>query len=128
MNQSFDSQEESGDLSLVKRWSKKFGYALRGCIVAFRQEDSFAVHLPMAFMVLAYGIMVGLGRTEWLLLVLCVAIVISAELFNSSIERLATTITQEVHPSIRDALDMAAGAVLVVSIGAALVGLIILSS
>ena len=82
--------------SLPSRWVQKFGNAFRGIAVAFRQEDSFAVHLPVGFAVLAYGALQGVGRIEWLLLVLCCAIVIAAELFNSSIERLASVVTHEI--------------------------------
>lgn len=112
--------------SLVRRWSSKFGCALRGVAVAFREEDSFVVHLPAAVAVMALASWRGVERFEWLLLVLCVAIVIAAELFNSAIERLSTVVTREVDPTIRDALDIASGAVLVVAAGAAVVGAVLL--
>ena len=121
-----DAEKSEVAPSLASRWAQKFGYALRGMAVAFRQEDSFAVHLPVGFAVLAYGALQGLERVEWLMLVLCVAIVIAAELFNSSIERLASTVTHEIDPAVQDALDISAGAVLAASIGAAVVGVIIL--
>lgn len=112
--------------SLLVRWRNKFGCALRGVAVAVRQEDSFAVHLPIGFAVLAYGSTIGLERVEWLLLVLCVAIVIAAELFNSSLERIAAVVTREVDPTVRDALDIASGAVLTAAIAAAVVGCVLL--
>lgn len=119
-------EETAKEPSLAVRWRNKFAYALRGMAVAFRQEDSFAVHLPVGFTVLAYGSMIGLERVEWLLLVLCVAVVITAELFNSALERIASVATHEVDPTVRDALDMASGAVLTASVGAAVVGLVVL--
>ncbi len=118
--------DDSPKLSLLQRWFSKFGHAMRGMMTAFSQEDSFTVHLPVGFAVLVVGMMQGIARIDWLLLVLCVTIVIVAELFNSAIERLATAITTEVHPDIRDALDIASGAVLATSLGAAVVGLLVL--
>jgi diacylglycerol kinase len=112
--------------SLVTRWFRKFACALRGAVVAFTEEDSFAVHLPAAVAVLTVGLSWGVGRLGFALLVLCVVVVLTAELFNSAIERLATAVTAEEHPAVRDALDIAAGAVLVVSLGVAAVGVIVL--
>ena len=112
--------------SLVRRWSGKFGCALRGVAVAVREEDSFVVHLPAALVVMALASWRGVSEAQWLLLVLCVVVVLAAELFNSAIERLATAVTQEVDPAIRDALDIASGAVLVVAAGAAVVGVVVL--
>jgi diacylglycerol kinase len=117
---------DSPPTSLVTRWFRKFACALRGAVVAFTEEDSFAVHLPAAVAVIVVGTSWGVGKLSFALLVLCIAVVLSAELFNSAIERLASAITTEKHPAVRDALDMAAGAVLVASLGVAAVGVIVL--
>lgn len=112
--------------SLLRRWTSKFRCALRGVAVAIGEEDSFVVHLPAAAVVLMLASWRGVERLEWLLLVLCIAVVIAAELANSAIERLATRVTQEVDPAVRDSLDIASGAVLVVAAGAAVVGAVVL--
>ena len=57
---------------------------------------------------------------------LSIALVWSAELFNSSLEQLAKAVDTAENERIRDALDMAAGAVLLVALGAALVGVMVL--
>ena len=77
-------------------------------------------------LVVLAGAVLGISRIEWCLVILCIAAVLSAELFNTSIERLAKTINQETSKDIRDALDMASGAVLVVSLAAAGVGIVVL--
>ncbi len=66
------------------------------------------------------------SQAEWLSLILCITIVFSAELFNSAIEHLARAITREENPEIRDALDIASGAVSVTALGAAVVGFVVL--
>ena len=59
---------------------------------------------------------------EWCLLVGAIGIVCVAELFNTAIESLARAIAIGHHPRIRDALDVASGAVLLSAIVAALIG------
>jgi diacylglycerol kinase len=62
---------------------------------------------------------------EWCLLTGCIAVVFVAELFNTSLEFLAKAITADHHPAIRQALDVAAAAVLFAACGSAVVGVII---
>jgi diacylglycerol kinase len=112
--------------SRIARWRRKFACAARGLAVAARSESSFRVHLGMAAVVTALGAWVDLPAERWALLTLCIAVVIAAELLNTSIERVVRFITREESPQIRDALDAASAAVLVAAIGAAIVGLIVL--
>ena len=59
---------------------------------------------------------------EWCVLGLCIATVLSAETLNSAIESLARAVTQEQNEHVGRSLDAAAGAVLLMAIGAACVG------
>lgn len=106
-------------------WMRKFANALRGVRVGPHGQSSFLVHLIATVAVIAAGMYFRVSLVEWCLLTLCIAGVIAAELFNSSLESLAKSITRERDSNIRDALDIASGAVLIASIGAAIVGLII---
>ncbi len=112
--------------SLVGRWKKKFACALSGIAVGVRDQNSFYVHFPATLAVVAMASWLQVSQGEWLALIVCITIVFSAELFNSAIEHLARAITREENPEIRDALDVASGAVLVAAIGAAVVGLMVL--
>jgi diacylglycerol kinase len=94
--------------------------------VGSRGQSSFFVHLPVACFVLAAAAQLRVTTIEWCLLVLCITIVLTAELLNAALETLARSITQEFHPEVRDALDIAAAAVLVASLGSVVVGLLIL--
>jgi len=109
-------------------WIAKFALAFRGIVVGVRQQNSFLVDIPVAMTVVALAWFLGADRVEWCLLLLCIAMVISAELFNSAIEKLARAVTREENPHIRDALDIASGAVLVVAISAAAVGVVVLGA
>ena len=59
---------------------------------------------------------------EWCVLLLCIATVLTAEMFNSALESLGKAISREPDRQIGEALDIASAAVLVASFGAAVVG------
>lgn len=110
----------------ARTWVRKFTDALRGLKIAFRSEINFFVHLFVAVIAGVAGGIVTMTDERWCIFILCVAVVLSAELFNTAIERLARAVTREEHPEVRDALDIAAGAVLTVSIGAGIVGVLMI--
>ncbi|MEQ8212018.1 MAG: diacylglycerol kinase [Lacipirellulaceae bacterium] len=111
---------------LKRRWHQKFSDAARGVKVAIRAEVSFYVHLFVTVLVVIIGMTLGLSKLSWCVLAICITGVLTAELFNSAIERLAKAITEETNAHIRDALDMASGAVLVAAIGASAIGIVVL--
>ncbi len=102
-----------------------FRYAFRGVGILFRDERNAWIHLTAALIVTLLGAFLGLSRTEWMIVVMVIAVVIAAEAFNSALERLCDRVSAEYHPLIGQAKDLAAGAVLITAIGAALVGLIL---
>lgn len=106
-------------------WRRKFGHALRGWKRGVRGQSSFFVHFFMAAAVGATAWALEVSADEWRLLVLCVAGVLAAEMFNSAIERLARAVDSRYRDELRDALDIASGAVLIAAVGAAVVGLLI---
>jgi diacylglycerol kinase len=108
-----------------RNWITKFQDAARGFGVACRQGKSFVVHFLFAAAVLICAAFFKVTQTEWCLLVLCIAGVLTAETINSSLESLAKSVTSEHDENVGHALDMAAGAVLIISIGSAAVGMVI---
>ena len=107
-------------------WKRKFGHAFRGQKLGFRGESSFFVHFFATAMVVVTAATLGADRIDWCLLVLCITLVLTAEMLNSAIERLAKAVDQNYNAFIRDTLDIASGAVLTVAYGTAVVGVIIL--
>jgi len=107
-------------------WGQRFAVAGRGVVIAVRGEASFIIHRVMTVLVVIVAALLRVSEIEWCLLIVCITIVLTAEMFNTAIERLARAITRDEHPEIRDALDIASGAVLVTSIGAAVIGAIVL--
>jgi diacylglycerol kinase len=111
----------------LRTWVQMFRDAMRGVKVAVRGEVNFFVHFFIAVVAGVAGGVVELSDERWCIYILCVTIVLSAELFNTSIEHLARAVTREQHPEVREALDIASGAVLMAAIGAACVGTLIIA-
>lgn len=112
--------------SALKHWSTKFRNAFRGLRVGVRGQSSFCVHFSVSILVFLVASFLQVSLMEWCILLLCMGLVLSAELVNSSIECMAKAITKELDDDIRDALDIASSAVLVASVFSAVVGLTIL--
>lgn len=104
------------------RWPARFRNAFRGLAIAFRKDWALSEHLVCAAGVIAAGLALRATLVEWCLLILCVGAVIGAELFNTALEQLAQAIDRQHNPQIGAALDMAAAAVLIVAVGASVVG------
>ena len=108
-----------------RSWGQKFEDAFRGFKQGVRGQSSFFAHFFAAALTIAAGIVLGVSLTEWCLLLLCIAGVLTTEMFNSALESMAKAITHEPCPLVGGALDIGSGAVLIASIGAAAVGAII---
>jgi len=106
-------------------WLHKFRVAIRGAAFAIRSQVNFRVHLLVSLAVIVSAYLQGASTIEWGALLVCIAVVLSAETFNTSIEHLAKAITRQPNEEIRHALDVAAGAVLIAAIGAAIAGTVI---
>lgn len=110
---------------LPHSWRRKFHHAFRGFKCGIRGQSSFAVHFFVAAMVLAAGVTLGLTLNRWLVVLMCITLVLTAEMFNSALEHLARAVNDSYDPHLRDALDIGSAAVLVTAVGASLVGSLI---
>jgi diacylglycerol kinase len=107
-------------------WAGKFRVAFRGIYFGVAGQASFAVHFLVAVLVIVLSIVLKLDGVSWCILLLCMALVLTTELLNSAIEILFRGLPVEVRDRSWPALDVAAGAVLVASLLAAVIGLIVL--
>ena len=105
-----------------RSWRAKFRDAFRGLKLGVRGHSSFFVHFFVATVVLAAAATFGIDWIGWCILMGSITAVISAELFNSAIEVLCRVMDVEKRERGKVPLDIAAGAVLAVSIGAAIIG------
>jgi len=108
-----------------RTWSRKFGDAFRGLWFGIVGQSSFAVHFAMALAVLITAAVFRVSETEWCILILSISVVFTSELVNSALEWIAPAVTQEYDSYIETALNVASAAVLMASLGAAVIGGII---
>jgi diacylglycerol kinase len=106
-------------------WGSKFGYALRGWKYGIRGQASFSVHFFFAALVLVAAAVLRCSLEQWCLLLLCIGGVLATELVNSAFETLFRALDPQTRDNSWKALDIAAGAVLLMSITAAIVGLLV---
>ena len=101
-------------------------FALTGIFTAFKEERNMRKHALSAILAIVAGFLFGISVTEWLFLLLSVYLVISFEIINSALENVVD-LASDYHFSMlaKNAKDMAAGAVLVISGFALVTGLII---
>ena len=109
----------------TKKLINSFKYAGEGIVSSFKTERNMKIHIFIMLVVILAGILLELSAIEWIICVLLFAIVISAELFNTAIETIVDMVSPEKNEKAKLAKDVSAGAVLVVAIGAAMVGLVI---
>ena len=108
-----------------KRLFRSFGYAIHGIRLMIMQEQNAKIHLIAIILVVVAGLYFDLSIPEWLSIIIVSGGVFTAEAFNTSIEALSDTIAPEYNNSIKQVKDFAAGAVLVISITAIVIGMII---
>jgi diacylglycerol kinase (ATP) len=106
---------------------RSFEHAYRGLVYAVRTQRNMRIHVGIATLVLVASLLVEVSKLELTVLVLVILLVLITEMFNTALEFAVDLATKEYHPLAKLAKDISAGAVLVSSIGAVLVGYLILA-
>lgn len=109
----------------ITAFQKSVRHALRGIAVVFRTEQSFRVQTLAAVLVLLLAGWFSVTFYEWIVLLILIGTVLSLELINSIFERIVDSFKPRLHPMVREVKDIMAGAVLVMSLLAMVVGVMI---
>ncbi len=104
---------------------KSFRFAFHGIYLVVRFENNTRVHVLATMAVMALGFFLELSLIEWAIILTQVGLVWTAEIFNTALEKLVDLVSPEYSPKAGIIKDVAAGAVLVTSIVAAIIGLLI---
>lgn len=102
-----------------------FKYAFSGIKEALKTEPNLKFHFITALAVVFLGLFLGISKTDWVVVIFLIGLVISVELTNTAIEAVVDSFIDKQHPGAKLAKDISAGAVLTVSITAFIIGLII---
>ncbi len=109
----------------VKKRLLSFKYAFRGIGFMIQTQHNAWIHLIATIIVVFLGVALKVSLTEWCLLIFAIGIVLSSELFNTSIEFLTDLLSPEYQKKAGMAKDIASGAVLISAITSAIIGLIV---
>lgn len=109
----------------IRKRLLSFKYAFNGLWFLIRDEHNSRMHLFFAILTIFGGFWFKISTTEWMILLLTIALVFGAEFFNSAIESLADKISPEKDEHIKKAKDVAAGGVLITAIISIVVGVLI---
>lgn len=111
---------------MIKKWVDSANNAVEGILYAVKTQRHLRYHLFVASTILLLGYIFGVERTDFLIISIAVIIVLFAEMINTAVEHVVDIISPQHSEKARIAKDVAAGAVLIVSLGAATLGYIVL--
>jgi diacylglycerol kinase (ATP) len=109
----------------VRSRAKSFYYAGMGIRRFLRNEHNAWIHLAATLVVVTAAIWIKVSRLEAASLALAIGLVWVTEMLNTCLEQTMDLISKERHPRIRFIKDLAAGAVLMASLTALVIGLLI---
>ena len=109
----------------MNRLLKSFGHAWRGIKYCLANEQNFKLHLAAGSAAIVLAFFLKCTVVEWMIILLCIALVICLEMLNSAMEKFCDMKLKDFHPEIRFIKDIAAGAVLIAAAIAVVCGGII---
>ena len=110
---------------IPRKFLESLKYALEGIAYCINTQRNMRIHSVFAVLVLLAGIIIRISKLEFIIIIMVISLVFICEVFNTAIEKAVDTSTQEYHPIAKISKDVAAGAVLVSSINAIIIGCLI---
>lgn len=111
--------------SFITNRLKSVGFALRGALLLVRTEASIKIQVVIALVMTALGFYFEISSTEWILQIFAIGMVMGIEGLNTAVEKVCDFVHPEFDSKIGFIKDISAGAVMLVSIAASIIGLII---
>lgn len=111
---------------MIKKWIDSVNNAIEGILYATKTQRHLRYHLYFASAILLLSYIFGVEKTDFLIISVAVILIVLAEMINTAIEYVVDIIFPEHSEKARTAKDVAAGAVLITSFGAAVLGYIVL--
>jgi len=104
---------------------KSVKYAFKGAFLLITTENSIKVQFCIGILMTILGFYYQISTTEWILQILCIALILALEGVNTAVEEIADFIHPEHHTKIGLIKDLAAGAVFIFAIAASIIGCLI---
>ncbi len=102
-----------------------FRYAWEGIVFTFRHNQNIRIHLLVASIVIIMSILFHVTPFEKGILGIMILLVLCCEMINTAIEEMVNFVTSEHTREAKIAKDVAAGMVLLTSIGSVIVGFLV---
>lgn len=99
--------------------------ALNGIVYTYSVEINFKIHLLVAVLVLLFSYILELSRMEVIVCILLIGLVLAFELINTVVEMIVDMVEPHEDPLAGMIKDASSGAVLVIAVTSAVIGLII---
>jgi len=110
---------------MIPKTIKSFRYAIRGIGKVIRYENNSKVHLMATIAVVVAAFYLRISLRDWCLLLFAIAVVWVSEIINTAIEKLVDLVSPNYNEKAGTIKDISAGAVLIASISAFIVGLLV---
>lgn len=104
---------------------KSFANAFAGIAYFFANDRNGKIHLAITVIVIAASLALQVSTIEWMVVLLCIALVIGLEMLNSALEKLCDLVEPNYHPTIKMIKDVSAAAVVLSAIISVVIGIII---
>lgn len=109
----------------LKRFASSIRHAWRGLSYVWKHELNFKLQVVIGLCALILGFVLEIRRLEMLVIVLLIFSILALEVLNSALERFIDVFKPRMHKHVGLVKDVMAGVVLLVSLGALIVGLLI---
>ena len=109
-----------------KSWAQSANLAIEGIIYSVKTQRHMRYHLFVALAVLVLSLVLDISRIQFVLLCVAIVLVLVTEMMNTAIEVVVDMIAKTYDPLAKTAKDIAAGVVLIASIGALMLAYLIL--
>ena len=121
--------KKRGNIFLTTQGKSKFsvsvGHAIDGIDYAINHERNVKIEMLFGILVSIAGFLFHISIFEWLVILLTIAMVITLEFINTAIERVVDLVTTDYKELAKSAKDVAAGAVLFMSLFSVIIGIVI---
>lgn len=104
-------------MSAVKKHIDSFGYAWNGIVWSVTNQSNYKIHLFLSIVAFLLCFLLKVSYEEFLVIVLLIFLGLTVETVNTAIEKTLDAIDKNYREEIKIAKDVAAGAMLLISIG-----------
>jgi diacylglycerol kinase len=115
----YPEQQKQNNLN---SWPLTFKHACDGCVYAFKTQRNFKVHLMFSVIAVVLAFWLGVSFFRFAVLVFAIVFGFTMEMVNTAFEKTVDLVTERYNPKAKVAKDIAAGAVLVASVGLFILG------